>query len=285
MNMTSISDKCLMPSAEHMVTVSASQTLASHAKVPNVAQSIARDFSAAAMRYHEYDILQKRTAKMLFQQWSPAGTLLDIGAGPGTDFSNVNKVKQVISLDIASGMLAKLKQDFPQYHAITGDAQCLPLQRRSINAIYSNLALQWCTHFEQAVTEAARVLMPSGTLDISVVTENSLPELELLGFKVNRFQPFEALIADFDKSEWQITQATLEPMTVYFDDLKSLLYSIKGVGASVLMNRPLQPVLQLRGRQDWLSLNSKANALKEAGGIPLTYYIAIIRAKRKYSLV
>ncbi|MCL1123630.1 methyltransferase domain-containing protein [Shewanella surugensis] len=283
--MTAILNKFSTSLNKHIIAKLNGQTLAAGMTESDVAQLIAKDFSAAAMGYHEHNILQKRTAIMLCQTLSPTGTLLDIGAGPGTDFSVFSKVKQVVTLDIASGMLAKLKENFPQYQAITGDAQCLPLQNNSINAIYSNLALQWCPRFKQAMSEAARVLMPSGTLDMSVVTENSLPELEHLGFKVNRFQAFDDLVAHFDAREWQIKEAKLVPVTVYFEDLKSLLYSIKGVGASVLIDKPLRPVLQLRGRQDWLSLNKKANSLKQARGIPLTYYIAIIRAKRKYSLV
>lgn len=249
-------------------------------------QLIAKDFSLAARAYHEHNVVQQYTSAMLTEYMQqPQGTLLDIGAGPGTDFSDCSALNHVISIDIAAGMLNQLRDNFPHYHAIQGDAQSLPLLSRSVNAIYSNLALQWCGDFKKAVLEAARVLTPLGSFDISVVAKNSLPELSSLGFKVNPFQPFDALVSCFDEKNWQVMETRLAPVTVYFDDLKSLLYSIKGVGASALMGRHEPSSLMLRGRQDWQSLNEKAQSLRQSKGIPLTYYIAIIRAKRKHNLV
>ncbi|WP_299494298.1 methyltransferase domain-containing protein [uncultured Shewanella sp.] len=285
MNMTMIQDPPTRAGYRPVKVKSNSQISTVRKEKFDWSQLIANDFSAAATGYHEHNIVQKHTSSMLCHQLSAQGILLDIGAGPGTDFSLFPKVNSVISLDIAGGMLNKLTENFPEYKAIQGDAESLPLLSNSVNAIYSNLALQWCRDIRQAILEAARVLMPSGSCEISVVAENSLPELTSLGFKVNRFQSFETLVSCFDKQHWQLIEARLEPVTVYFDDLKALLYSIKGVGASATTNEQMQPSLRLRGRQDWLSLNEKANRLKQSKGIPLTYNVVVIRAKRKLSRV
>jgi malonyl-CoA O-methyltransferase len=95
-------------------------------------------------------------------------------------------------------------------------------------------------------------------------------------------------------------------MTVHFDTLKALLYSIKGVGASVqsasanhsansisLDSSTIQsagevagaiaasePALRLRGRQDWQAMQAKAESLRVPQGLPLTYQIVQIRARR-----
>ncbi|WP_299004666.1 methyltransferase domain-containing protein [uncultured Shewanella sp.] len=279
--MTALADNLTSSVYDPVMTESSSQLATSQATKNEWDQLIAKDFSSAAKGYHKHNIVQQHASAILCEHLQVQGTLLDIGAGPGTDFSHCLKLDNVMSIDIAAGMLKKLKDNFPNYHGIQGDAQSLPLLNKSVNAIYSNLALQWCHNFEQAVMEAARVLKPSGSVDISVVVENSLPELSSLGFKVNRFHPFDTLVSCFKEKDWQLREAKIVPVTVYFDDLKSLLYSIKGVGASVLMNRSEPSSLVLRGRQDWQALNEKAQSLRQEKGIPLTYYIAIIRAKRQ----
>ena len=82
-------------------------------------------------------------------------------------------------------------------------------------------------------------------------------------------------------------------MTVYFDTLKALLYSIKGVGASVHVASSTTRVSgstvsaseftpRLRGRQDWQAMQVKAESLRLPQGLPLTYQIVQIRARRRF---
>ncbi|MCE9684833.1 methyltransferase domain-containing protein [Shewanella sp. AS16] len=279
-------------------------------------------FSAAAGRYKQHDVLQRLSARSLLSQFSPKGRLLDIGAGPGTDFPGNARV---FALDIAQGMLETLALSYPDYIAVAGDAQRLPFQDASFDCLYSNLALQWCADFPQAVAEAARVLRPDGEFHLSLVAQDSLFELSQLGLAVNGFRSLPVLRGAFErapgsgpgcgsgngtgsdsgseKAGWQVLSAELVPMTVYFPDLRSLLYSIKGVGASIhvtptppgtseSMNSqtrlPTGPAGStatgtakgLRGRRDWLRLVAAAEALRIPQGLPLTYQIAQIRARR-----
>ncbi|NMH64283.1 methyltransferase domain-containing protein [Shewanella salipaludis] len=287
-------------------------------------------FSAAARRYKQHDVLQRLSARSLLSHFSPKGRLLDIGAGPGTDFPGS---AQVFALDIAQGMLETLALSYPDYIAVAGDAQRLPFQDASFDCLYSNLALQWCADFPQAVAEAARVLRPDGEFHLSLVAQDSLFELSQLGLAVNGFRSLPALRGAFERApgsgpctdsgtgcgsgngtgsdsgpgseraRWQVLSAELVPMTVYFPDLRSLLYSIKGVGASIHVTPTPQGTAEninsqarlpaspagstatgtakgLRGRRDWLRLVAAAEALRTPQGLPLTYHIAQIRARR-----
>ncbi|WP_338255609.1 methyltransferase domain-containing protein [Shewanella sp. M-Br] len=299
---------------------------------------IAERFSAAAHSYQDHNQLQRLSATSLLSEFTAKGHLLDIGAGPGTDFAAYHCAHQsahhsdhesahqsgcqsahhsehgsiqnppttVFAVDIALGMLHKLKQTYPDYHGVCADAECLPFVDGCIDVIYSNLALQWCANFPAAVAEMARVLKPDGECHLSLVAQGSLNQLAELGLRVNDFSTLEALKTAFKLDTWQFLEVQLIPMTVHFDTLKALLYSIKGVGASVqsassthsanlisLDNSTIQsagevagataaaePALRLRGRQDWLAMQAKAESLRVPQGLPLTYQIVQIRARR-----
>ncbi|AUD61970.1 methyltransferase type 11 [Shewanella sp. Pdp11] len=289
---------------------------------------IAERFSAAAHSYQDHNQLQRLSAASLLSEFTAKGHLLDIGAGPGTDFSVHDFAHQsehhaeqgsiqnpqttVFAVDIALGMLHKLKQSYPDYHGVCADAECLPFVDGCIDVIYSNLALQWCGNFAAAVAEMARVLKPNGECHLSLVAQGSLNQLAELGLRVNDFSTLESLKAAFKLDTWQSLEVQLIPMTVHFDTLKTLLYSIKGVGASVqsvssshsahsissanstrLIDSTSQAAGEvagaiaaadlaprLRGRQDWLAMQAKAESLRVPQGLPLTYQIVQIRARR-----
>jgi len=289
---------------------------------------IAERFSAAAHSYQDHNQLQRLSAASLLSEFTAQGHLLDIGAGPGTDFSAYHSAHQsahysehgsiqnppttVFAVDIALGMLHKLKQSYPDYHGVCADAECLPFVDGCIDVIYSNLALQWCANFPAAVAEMARVLKPNGECHLSLVAQGSLNQLAELGLRVNDFSTLEALKTAFKLDTWQFLEVQLIPMTVHFDTLKALLYSIKGVGASVqsasathstssissansisLDSSTIQSAGEvagaiaaaelaprLRGRQDWQAMQAKAESLRVPQGLPLTYQIVQIRARR-----
>ncbi|WP_299789512.1 methyltransferase domain-containing protein [uncultured Shewanella sp.] len=248
---------------------------------------IAERFSAAAKSYHRHNCLQQLSCEALLNGMKPSGTLLDIGAGPGTDFSRFADVSSVIALDIAPGMLEQLKKSYPNYETVCADAKAIPLPQNSIDSVYSNLALQWCDDLSQSFQSTARALRSSGEYHLTMVAQGSLPELTQLGFRINEFRSLPEITSQFDKQEWQVQSSTLESMTVYFDDLKSLLYSIKGVGASIHADAKVRGQSRsmvhhgIRGRGDWMKLIGKAELMRTPQGIPLTYQIALIRAVKR----
>lgn len=238
--------------------------------------AVAQRFSAAAKHYHDFDTVQKITSTYLFNQMAPKGNLLDIGAGPGTDFSQFADVNAVIALDIAPGMLTQLKHDFPEYQTVCANAESIPLAPNSVDSVYSNLALQWCGNLSLSLNDTARVLKPKGEYHLAIVAQDSLLELSQLGLRVNEFRGLDEIVSHFDPSLWLITSAKIQSIRVHFADLKTLLYSIKGVGASI--NAKDNPKQVLRGRGDWQKLLCEAESHRTPEGMPLTYEIAFISA-------
>lgn len=246
------------------------------------ADKIARQFSQAASQYQHHDLLQRQSAARLLTKITPQGRLLDLGCGPGTAFEDSSNNTQVIGLDIAPGMLSQMQERFPHYGALCADAQALPLQDACIDTLYSNLALQWCRDFDSVVTELTRVVRAEGQCHLAIVVDGSLPELQSLGLRVNPFAEPDSLLSCFDEENWQVESGVVESLQVHFDELKSLLYSIKGVGASAAVDGAAQQTQsQLRGRKDWQALKAIAEGLRQPQGIPLTYKILFIHASRK----
>ncbi len=245
--------------------------------INGVAQSVndtrvAKGFSAAAKNYHQHDRLQKMSAARLLAVMQPSGTLLDIGAGPGTDFSQFKSIEQVIALDLAKGMIEQLLLEFPQYQAICANAESIPLPDESVDSAYSNLALQWCSDLAASFADTARVMKPSGEYHLNIVAQDSLSELNTLGFRVNGFRSMDEIVANIDQTKWFIKTAEIQSIKVYFPDLKALLYSIKGVGAS--MNANDLATDKIRGRGDWQKIIARAESIRCEQGIPLTYQVA-----------
>lgn len=265
-------------------------------------QQVAAEFSAAASHYSNFNSMQKQSAGILFDMIGTAKVLdshtnlLDIGCGPGTDFDAINKPASVFALDIAPGMLAQVVQDFPEYLAVQSDAQALPFQNESFDLIYSNLAMQWCPQLDLVFAEVARVLRSGGHFYGAIVADGSLPELAELGLRFNGFHTLDQIQKDLSQCGWQNVRVERKCLSVYFDDLKALLYSIKGVGASTISPLDQRQAeaktktafqensmagVKLRGRQDWQNLLGKAEALRQADGLPLHYEIAFIHAIAK----
>ncbi|MCL1143296.1 methyltransferase domain-containing protein [Shewanella gaetbuli] len=251
-----------------------------------LAKSVANTFSQAASHYKQHDVVQRLTADILMSQSRLSGHLLDIGCGPGTDFSAFKPLTKVTAVDIAPGMLEQVAQHFPHYQTLCSDAQNMGINANSVDHVYSNLALQWCQDYPQAIAEIHRVLVDKGECHLAIVSAGSLPQLKQLGFRINHFNHQTALLSPFissqnndnDTSHWQLISSAEQTVTVYFDDLRSLLYSIKGVGATAGGNDAgVQGVLT---KSQWAKRLELAKQLSTHQGIPLSYQVVFIHAKK-----
>ena len=148
-------------------------------------------FDRAAQTYDAAAILQKLVRTEMLNRLDlvkiKPKVILDAGCGTGHGSFALQKKfsrAQVVSLDIALGMLQKTHQQQPfisklfrQKNLICADIERLPIANSSLGMVWSNLALQWCNDLDAAFSEVSRVLQPNGLFMFSTFGPDTLKEL------------------------------------------------------------------------------------------------------------
>jgi ubiquinone/menaquinone biosynthesis C-methylase UbiE len=137
---------------------------------------IADSFSRAAQTYDAAAELQRQIGHQLLESLPDTrpDRVLDLGSGTGY-FTPLLRQRfassQLVSLDLAQGMLAYARQHRPDSHAawVCGDAEALPLASDSLDLIFSSLAIQWCERPDRLFAEIARVLRPGGRFVVATL--------------------------------------------------------------------------------------------------------------------
>jgi arsenite methyltransferase len=110
----------------------------------------------------------------------PGETVLDLGSGGGFDVfiagRKVGAAGRAIGVDMTPEMLAKARQNVPQYRASTGldnvefrlgEIEHLPVPDNSVDAIISNCVINLSPDKPQVWREMARALRPGGRVAVS----------------------------------------------------------------------------------------------------------------------
>jgi SAM-dependent methyltransferase len=95
--------------------------------------------------------------------------VLDVAAGPGhVTAAAAARGAEPVGVDIAEGMLAVARRDYPQLEFRRGDAEALPFADSTFGAVVGAFVLNHLPRPEVAAAELARVLAPGGRLALSV---------------------------------------------------------------------------------------------------------------------
>ncbi|KMJ45272.1 malonyl-ACP O-methyltransferase BioC [Xenorhabdus khoisanae] len=238
--------------------------------------AIAGAFGRAASKYDTVAKLQQQTGEylMTLAQAEDIGMRV-LDAGCGTGFFSARwkqQGKQVIALDLASGMLNHAQEQQVADYYLQGDIEHLGLAGNSVDICFSNLAVQWCNDLSCALQELYRVTCPGGLIVFSTLVQGSLHELETAWERVddyrhtNQFLPLKAITQACQPYRHNVIQRQYRQ---HYSQLLPLLNSLKGIGATHLHH----------GRQQGLMTRKRLNALDEAyprnnGNYPLSYQIA-----------
>jgi malonyl-CoA O-methyltransferase len=204
---------------------------------------IADSFSRAAETYDSAAELQRQIGHQLLESLPDTrpDRVLDLGSGTGY-FTPLLRQRfassQLVSLDLAQGMLAYARQHRPDSHAawVCGDAEALPLASDSLDLIFSSLAIQWCERPDRLFAEIARVLRPGGRFVVATLGPDTLHELrdawaQVDGdMHVNRFLAREPLLASVPV-ELQLRAFSTEKRVLRYTQLRQLTSELKGIGA------------------------------------------------------
>ncbi|OTA16456.1 methyltransferase [Xenorhabdus vietnamensis] len=239
-------------------------------------QAIAGAFGRAASRYDTVAKLQQQTGEYLMklaQAENIGMRVLDAGCGTGFFSARWKQQgKQVIALDLASGMLSHAKGQQVADYYLQGDIEHLGLADNSVDLCFSNLAVQWCNDLPHALREFYRITRPGGLIVFSTLAQGSLNELEAAWERVddhrhiNQFLPLGTITQACQSYRHKVISRKYYQ---HYPQLLPLLNSLKGIGATHLHH----------GRQRGLMTRKRLNTLAEAypqnnGNYPLSYQIA-----------
>ncbi|KOY63935.1 malonyl-ACP O-methyltransferase BioC [Photorhabdus heterorhabditis] len=237
-------------------------------------RAIAGAFGRAAANYDVVAKLQQQTGEFLMQQVDghPGRLVLDAGCGTGF-FSHRwrQQGKQVIALDLASGMLDHARKQQVADYYLQGDIECLGLSDGSVDICFSNLVVQWCDNLSGALKELYRVTRPGGLILFSTLAQGSLYELKQAWSVVDNYQHINHFLPQQTiKDACQGFRHCLisQVYRQQYPNILPLLASLKGIGATHLHS----------GRQQGLMTRGRLTALEQAyprenKHLPLSYQI------------
>jgi malonyl-CoA O-methyltransferase len=250
---------------------------------------IAESFSRAATTYDGAAQLQREIGEQLWvmvPECTPK-RVLDLGCGTGV-YSQWLQQKfpqaQVISLDIAMGMLQEARSSGRARFSVCGDAESLPLQAGSVEVIFSNLAIQWCQQPEHLFAEIYRVLAPGGVCLLSTFVPGTLRELEIAWQQVdsavhtNRFFSADELCSAASAQGFENISRFNETCTRYYGSVSGLMRELKAVGAR---NLNAGRRSGLMGKRKLIQLARAYEPLRQAGHLPGTYEVLLLVLKKE----
>ena len=254
-------------------------------------QQCRTSFNKAAQRYDEVAVLQREVgARMLDRldliKLNPT-TILDIGAGTGVCAHALGKRyphANVIALDIAPEMLtqAKNKRNWltkaisRKHHYVCGDAEQLPMADNSVDLLFSNMAIQWCTNLDQTFAEFKRVLKHGGTLLFSTTGPDTLTELRSSWATADDHSHVHTFIDMHDIGDALMRNGFNDPVmdvenfTLTYSTVQQLMKELKVLGAH---NVSQTRTPGLTGKQRLQTMLAAYEKYRNNGVLPATYEV------------
>jgi len=142
--------------------------------------------------------------------------VLDIAAGTGTSSAAIARAgARVTALDFSPGMIAVGRERHPDIEFVEGDAQKLPFDDASFDAMTISFGLRNVNDPHQALAEMRRVLVPGGRL---VICEFTTPPNSLVrsaySFYLNKVMPSVAALASSNPAAYTYLMQSIEDWPV-----------------------------------------------------------------------
>jgi malonyl-CoA O-methyltransferase len=249
---------------------------------------VRRSFGAASVSYDHVAALQRSVGERLLARHlseTLAGTVVDLGCGTGFLTSRLARHpgdKQLLALDLALPMLQAARAKLSGGALYVGaDAECLPLRDRSVDWLFSNLALQWCADLPALCGELRRVLQPGGRLAFSTFGPQTLCELKAAWAQaddyphVNEFFSPQTLHGALQQAGFRQVAVAAQLCVNRYESPLALMRELKCLGAHNAVTgrkRGITTRTQLR------NMTAAYEQLRGEGGLPASFEVFYVTA-------
>lgn len=222
-------------------------------KLEDESSVIAKSFSKAATNYNKHAVVQQPIAEFAIEQLNRVRgkgdrLILDVGCGTALKLEQIKgNTTHYLGVDLADGMLELANQQaqaqsIANAKFINANATALPLQKETVDLLYSSMALQWCKSQFDVLAEAKRVLTKHGKGVIAVLVDGSFSELEQawaeLGIcsRVNQFATAKTWVEAAQRNQL-ICKLEQKLYFQEFHNSLAMLKSLKAIGADTQLSK------------------------------------------------
>lgn len=215
--------------------------------------AIRQSFDRAASSYDQHAVLQREIESRLlerveFKRREP-GVILDLGCGTGSASRSLAmqfKQANVIALDWAPAMLAIVGAgSVGGVSRLCANMHAIPLAARSVDLVFSSLALQWSYDLPAIFREFRRIMKPDAMLIFTCFGPDTLFELKQAWRAVDDLPHVNDYPDMHDIGDELLAAGFREPvmdaerLTLEYPDVMSLMRELKGIGAHNVASKRL----------------------------------------------
>jgi len=219
-----------------------------------------RSFDRAASSYDQHAVLQREVELRLFERLefrrSEPVTILDLGCGTGSAsrlLAGQFQQAMVIALDWSPCMLKQADAEnradsdlVGKVHPLNADMHLLPLAARSVDLVFSNLALQWSYDLPAIFREFRRVMKAQAMLVFTSFGPDTLHELKQAWRTVddmphvNDFPDMHDIGDELLAAGFREPVMDTERLTLEYPDVMALMRELKSLGEQNSASRRLR---------------------------------------------
>jgi malonyl-CoA O-methyltransferase len=252
-------------------------------------RQVRRAFGRAAASYGTHAVLQHEVERRLLERLDylegAPQLVLDVGCGPGRAATAMRqrwKSARVVALDLALPMLRQIKPGWLRpVMRVNADARALPLADASVDALFSNLCIQWIDDVPALFSEFRRVLRPGAYIALSTFGPDTLHELREAWAQADR-APHVSQFADIGRigdallhSGFRDPVLDAEHFTLTYADAPKLMSELKAIGAT---NADAKRLRGLTGAGRWRRAVEAYETFRVDGKLPATYEVIYAHA-------
>lgn len=261
---------------------------------------IAAAFHQQADEYDRHVFVQKRVVAQLAEAIrlhlaKEPEQILDVGTGTGALLERLQSRylhAGFTGVDIALNMCLRTRQKLAsRCQVVNAAAEYLPFKNGAFDLSVSASALQWVSNLSAVLHELNRVTKPGGDICLAFFCEGTLAELQDSfraadsrgssgnSRKISRLHSFwtvDAVKSMVNEMAFTQVVVAVETEVDWYDDLHSLLRSIKNIGAGTVTGGA--------GGLGWRGLLQETSRLYlerygHNGRIPATYKVLYLNAR------